>query len=85
MTTQTEQPPSLDEDPTAWFEAKIAEYATVMMDWTEGRRSYTNFGPNAPYTPDVIARMDAAEVQKHAAAIEGLLAITMASKRVRRR
>ena len=36
----------------------------VMMDWAQGKRSWTNLGPNVPYTPDVIARMDAAEVEK---------------------
>lgn len=52
-----------------------AEYAALrdhhlseMTDWIEGRRSWTNLGPHAPWTPDVIAAMDAQEVVKHAAA-----------------
>ncbi len=36
----------------------------LMMAWAVGRRSWTNFGPHAPYTPDVIAVMDAQEVVK---------------------
>lgn len=37
------------------------------LDWAEGRRSFTNFGPWPPYTPDVIATMDAQEVVKWSA------------------
>ncbi len=40
------------------------EAEKLMMDWAEGRRSWTNLGPHEPYTPDVIARMDTAEVEK---------------------
>ncbi|QXC59346.1 hypothetical protein KSP35_13130 [Aquihabitans sp. G128] len=37
---------------------------TLMGEWVAGRRSWINLGPDAPYTPDVIAAMDAAEVEK---------------------
>jgi len=40
-----------------------------MEDWVTGRRSYVNLGPDLPYTPDVIAAMDAQEVVKLAAAL----------------
>jgi hypothetical protein len=36
----------------------------LALDWAEGRRSWTNLGPHEPYTPDVIATMDAQEVVK---------------------
>ena len=36
----------------------------LMMDWAEGKRSWMNLGPHEPHAPDVIARMDAAEVDK---------------------
>jgi hypothetical protein len=36
----------------------------LALDWAEGRRSWANLGPHAPYTPDVIAVMDAQEVVK---------------------
>lgn len=41
----------------------------LIDDWVAGRRSYTNFGPHAPYTPDVVAAMDAQEVVKLATAL----------------
>ena len=44
------------------------ELLAEMEDWVAGRRSYVNLGPNEPYTPDVIAAMDAQEVVKLAAA-----------------
>lgn len=59
----------------AEVEAKIAEHHALLLEWAEGRRSWVNLGPFAPYTPDVIARIDAAEVEKHAAAIRGLTAL----------
>lgn len=44
-------------------------HLSEMEDWSPGgTRSWTNYGPNEPYTPDVIAAMDAAEVAKHASA-----------------
>jgi hypothetical protein len=50
------------------------EYARLqMMEWAEGRRSYTNLGPEAPYTPDVIAIMDAQEVVKWATVYRALV------------
>lgn len=51
-----------------------------MMDWHEGRRSWANLGPHAPYTPDVIAVMDAQEVVKRAAI---LAAPTVTTEQVR--
>lgn len=53
----------------------IKAHLDEMLAWAEGRRSYTNYGPHEPYTPDAIARMDAAEVEKHANAIRGLVAL----------
>jgi len=53
---------------------KVARLCAEMDDWLEGRRSWTNLGPIAPYTPDVIAVMDAQEVVKRAAAITALSA-----------
>lgn len=47
----------------------IQHHLSEMNDWIEGKRSWCNLGWNEPYTPDVIAAMDAAEVQKHAAAV----------------
>ena len=44
------------------------ELMAEIEDWVEGRRSYINLGPHAPYAPDVIAAMDAQEVVKLAAA-----------------
>lgn len=34
------------------------------LDWAEGRRSHTNYGPHPPWTHDVIAVCDAQEVVK---------------------
>lgn len=56
-------------------EQSIDRHYRLMLDWAEGRRSWINLGPHEPHTPDVIARMDAAEVEKHAAAIRGLTAL----------
>jgi hypothetical protein len=47
----------------------IQHHLREMNDWIDGKRSWCNLGWNEPYTPDVIAGMDAAEVQKHAAAV----------------
>jgi hypothetical protein len=52
------------------------ELLARLEDWVEGRRSYCNYGPHAPYTPDVIAVMDAQEVVKLAAAISAFSAIS---------
>lgn len=35
-----------------------------MLDWLEGRKSWTNLGPHSPYTHDVIAVMDRQELEK---------------------
>ncbi len=53
---------------------EIETLVTEARDWLEGRRSWCNLGPYEPYTPDVIARMDAAEIEKRAAMIRALLA-----------
>ena len=50
-------------------EAKLSAHLAMMQDWAEGRRSWTNLGPNDPYTPDVVAIMDTQEVAKHAAVV----------------
>ena len=45
-----------------------ASVLALAGDWVAGRRSWTNLqGMTDDYTPDVIARMDAAEVDKLAA------------------
>ena len=45
------------------------ELMAEIDDWVRGKRSYINLGPHAPYTPDVIAAMDAQEVVKLVAAL----------------
>lgn len=52
--------------------ATFDEAMTRALDWAEGRRSYTNMGPFEPYTPDVIAVMDAQEVVKWTAIASAL-------------
>lgn len=70
---------TLDDNPRAWLDAKIAEHMNLMLDWAEGRLSYNNtilgLSDNRPDEIAAIARADAAEVAKHAAAIEGLTAL----------
>lgn len=44
----------------------------LALDWAEGRRSWCNLGPYEPYTPDVIAVMDAQEVVKWSALAQTL-------------
>jgi hypothetical protein len=44
-----------------------SEARELMLDWAGGKRSWINLGPHPPYTPEVIAAMDAAETQKWAA------------------
>jgi hypothetical protein len=61
--------------PAAVISADVARMVAEMSDWLEGRRSWMNLGPLAPYTPDVIAVMDAQEVTKRAAAIPAYLAL----------
>lgn len=56
-------------------EAALAE----LEDWKVGRRSWTNLGPNPPYTPDVIATMDAQEVVKLSAYVQALAATPSAN------
>ena len=48
------------------------EALALMLDWAEGKRSWTNLGPHEPYTPDVIAVMDAQEVVKWGAVAAAL-------------
>lgn len=36
-----------------------AEALALALDWASGKRSWVNLGPHEPYTPDVIAVMDA--------------------------
>lgn len=57
------------------LEGAIAVARREMDDWLIGRKSYTNLGFEEPYTPDVIAVMDAQEVVKRAAAIQALVAL----------
>ena len=49
--------------------SRYDELMAEIDDWVAGRRSYINLGPHAPYTPDVIAAMDAQEVVKLVAAL----------------
>lgn len=52
------------------------EALAELEDWKAGRRSWTNLGPNPPYTPDVIAVMDAQEVVKLSAYVQALAALS---------
>jgi len=60
----------MSDTPNAEYAALRDHHLSEMKDWIEGRRSWTNLGPHEPYTPDVIAAMDAQEVVKHAAAAQ---------------
>ena len=57
----------------------ITAMADEMLDWLEGRKSWTNLimglDSNGPETQVAIANMDAVEVQKRSAAIVALCAI----------
>ena len=63
-------------EPSADYASRRDAHLAEMEAWLGGARSWMNFGPNEPYTPDVIAVMDAQEVVKYAAAAVayGLLA-----------
>lgn len=52
------------------IEESLRHHLAELDAWTNGSRSWTNLGPDAPYTPDVIAVMDAQEVVKHSAAVQ---------------
>lgn len=52
------------------------------LDWAEGRRSWCNLGPHEPYTPDVIAVMDAQEVVKWSALAAALPAVDAAGEKI---
>jgi hypothetical protein len=47
----------------------------LALAWADGARSYANLGWNEPYTPDVIAVMDAQEVVKWTAIAVALRAL----------
>ena len=49
--------------------------------WAEGRRSYCNLGPHPPYTPEVIAVMDAQEVVKWSSLALALRAVGCGKER----
>ena len=66
--------------PTAYLRERLTYHLELMEAWADGQRSWTNYGPDAPYTPDVIARMDAAEVEKHASAVRGYVAALAAKE-----
>ena len=57
----------------------LASALRELEDWKSGRRSWTNLGPNPPYTPDVIAVMDAQEVVKLSAYIAALRSLPAVS------
>lgn len=59
------------------IETFIDIHTMEMESWASGQRSWTNLGPHEPYTPDVIATMDAQEVVKHAAAIHAYASLLM--------
>jgi hypothetical protein len=50
----------------------------LAVDWAGGNRSWTNFGPHEPYTPAVVAVMDAQEVVKWTAVAVALAQIEAA-------
>jgi hypothetical protein len=56
----------------AHLDAILSAAMAELEDWRSGRRSWVNLGPNAPYTPDVIATMDAQEVVKLSAYVQAL-------------
>ena len=76
-------PSAASREETAWMPetaqtASTAEQALALaLAWADGRRSWTNLGQYEPYTPAVIAVMDAAEVVKWSA-----LALALPSKRL---
>ena len=51
------------------------ELIARMEDCLAGRVSFVNLGPHEPYTPDVVAAMDAQEAVKLAAAISAYTVI----------
>lgn len=53
-------------------EVDVAAMLKELDEWATGYRSWTNLGPNPPYTPDVIAVMDAQEVVKRSAYIQAM-------------
>lgn len=58
----------------------LREALSELDDWKAGRRSYMNLGPYPPYTPDVIAAMDAQEVVKLGAYVQALAAVALNGK-----
>lgn len=66
-----EQTPEFD--PAYASTARTADEALELARaWADGRRSWMNLGPHEPYTPDVIAAMDAQEVVKWGALAQAL-------------
>lgn len=59
--------------PLDWVE-RLDRHLAEVEAWTNGSRSWTNLGWDPPYTPDVIAVMDAQEVVKHSAAAQAYAA-----------
>lgn len=51
----------------------------LAIAWADGSRSWMNLGPHEPYTPDVIAVMDAQEVVKWSALAANLAAVSKTS------
>lgn len=63
-------------DPSQAHTARTADQAMQLaLAWADGRRSWINLGPREPYTPDVIAVMDAQEVVKWTAVAVALRAL----------
>jgi hypothetical protein len=62
----------LDEESIAAGEVSRDRAIKLADEWASGVRSYANLGPNPPYTPDVIAIMDAQEVVKYTTLASGL-------------
>lgn len=59
------------------IQRRLSERVDDLEAWSSGARSWTNLGPYEPYTPDVIAVMDAQEVVKHSAAVQAYTVLLM--------
>ena len=57
----------MTDSPVTTSRRTLADVLNEIEGWVNGRRSWQNLGPYPPYTPDVIAAMDAQEVVKLAA------------------
>jgi hypothetical protein len=67
-------------DPRLPDDVVAAQLKEEIAAWVNGNRSYQNLGPNPPYTPDVIAAMDAQEVVKLSAAYQAFMQTYLAGR-----